>query len=81
MIAIIDYGFGNKKSLSLALREIGVPFKVTDKKKDIDEASHIIFPGVGDFGSAIFSLKKKKIFNYLKKAFQYLRGFFVLDEY
>ena len=57
MIAIIDYGFGNKKSLSLALKEIGVPFKVTDKINDIDEASHIIFPG-GDFGSAISSLKK-----------------------
>ena len=67
MIAIIDYGFGNKKSLSLALKEIGVPFKVTDKINDIDEASHIIFPGVGDFGSAISSLKKKRIFNYLKK--------------
>ena len=67
MIAIIDYGFGNKKRLSLALKEIGVPFKVTDKINDIDEASHIIFPGVGDFGSAISSLKKKRIFNYLKK--------------
>lgn len=67
MIAILDYGFGNKKSLSSALDEIGIPFKVTDKIKDIKKASHIIFPGVGDFGSAIDSLKKKKILKYLKK--------------
>ena len=60
--------FWKQKSLSLALKEIGVPFKVTDKINDIDEASHIIFPGVGDFGSAISSLKKKKNIQLLKKS-------------
>ena len=46
MIVIIDYGFGNKINLSSALDKIKVDHDKF-KKKDIENCSHLILPGVG----------------------------------
>ncbi|KKQ36131.1 MAG: Imidazole glycerol phosphate synthase subunit HisH [Candidatus Roizmanbacteria bacterium GW2011_GWA2_37_7] len=67
MIAIIDYGAGNLKSVTNALDFLRVSYKVTDKAEDIKKSDKIIFPGVGSFGDCINSLKKKGIFETLKK--------------
>jgi len=67
MIAVIDYGAGNLKSVTNALDFLRVKYKVTSKKEDIEKADKIIFPGVGSFGDCISSLKKKGIFDTLKE--------------
>jgi len=67
MIAVIDYGAGNLKSITNALDFISVKYKVTDKKEDIIKADKIIFPGVGNFGDCIGSLRKKGLIDVLKK--------------
>ena len=67
MIAVIDYGAGNLKSITNALDFLRVSYKVTDKKEDIEKADKIIFPGVGSFGDCVKSLKKLNIFETLKK--------------
>lgn len=67
MIAVIDYGAGNLKSITNALDFLKVKYKVTDSSKEIEEADKIIFPGVGAFGDCVNSLKKRKIFEKLKK--------------
>jgi len=67
MIAIIDYGAGNLKSVTNALDFLKVKYKVTDKKEDIEKADKIIFPGVGSFGDCIQSLKDKGLINVLKE--------------
>ena len=67
MIAIIDYGAGNLKSITNALDFLRVSYKITDKKQDIERADKIIFPGVGNFGDMVKELKKKRIFELLKK--------------
>jgi len=61
MIAIIDYGAGNIKSIKNALDYLGAKSKITDKAKDILEADKVVFPGVGSFGDVMATLKKKKL--------------------
>jgi glutamine amidotransferase len=67
MIAIVDYGAGNLKSVTNALDFLKVKYKVTDKVKDIEDADKIIFPGVGSLGDCMQSLKKKGLISVLKK--------------
>ncbi len=56
MIAIIDYGMGNLRSVQKAFEFMGFNAHITDNKKLLEEASHIVLPGVGAFADAIRSL-------------------------
>jgi glutamine amidotransferase len=57
MIAIIDYGMGNLRSVSKALEHLGASYKFCTKGKDLAKASKVILPGVGAFGDAVKELK------------------------
>lgn len=61
MIAIIDYGMGNLRSVQKALEYLGFDARVTDSKKDLIDASHIVLPGVGAFADAADGLVKSGI--------------------
>ncbi len=67
MIAIIDYGAGNLKSVTNALDFLRIKYKITGKKEDIKKADKLIFPGVGSFGDCMSSLKKKGLIEPLKE--------------
>ena len=67
MVAVIDYGMGNLKSVENAARILGKKVTVTSKPEIIKKAKKIIFPGVGHFGSTVKELKKRRIFNILKE--------------
>jgi glutamine amidotransferase len=58
MIAIIDYGMGNLRSVQKALEYLGFDARVTDRAQDLADASHIILPGVGAFADAIRCLSE-----------------------
>lgn len=58
MIGIIDYQAGNITSVARALHYLGRDHVVTDETKLLDQASHIIFPGVGAAGEAMINLKR-----------------------
>lgn len=64
---IIDYGVGNIFSLSKAIEYCGYKAILTDNLELIDKASHLFLPGVGSFERAVLELKKRSLFNYLKK--------------
>ncbi|MDD3296026.1 MAG: imidazole glycerol phosphate synthase subunit HisH [Candidatus Omnitrophica bacterium] len=66
MIAIVDYGVGNLKSVKNAASFLGYEACVTDSVNKIKKADKIIFPGVGHFGRAVKELKKRRLFNLLK---------------
>ena len=53
MIAVINYGVGNLKSISKALETVGANVTVTQSPDKIKSASGVVFPGVGAFKSAI----------------------------
>lgn len=67
MIAIVDYGMGNLKSVENSALFLGKKVKVSSSPAIISEAKRIIFPGVGHFGRAVKELKKRKLFDLLKK--------------
>ena len=55
MIAIADYGMGNRRSVEKALAHVGAASVVTD---DVRDASAIILPGVGAFPEAMRHLER-----------------------
>lgn len=63
MIAIIDYGMGNLRSVQKAFEYIGQKSIITTDKKQIQSADKVVLPGVGAFAQAIHRLKEKKLDN------------------
>ena len=58
MVAIIDYGAGNIKSVENAVRFLGHEAVLTRDTQVILSADHCILPGVGAFGDAMARLKR-----------------------
>lgn len=61
MIAIIDYGMGNLRSVQKALEFVGQEAVVTDDIKEMEKADKLVLPGVGAFGDAIYTIREKGI--------------------
>lgn len=59
MIALIDYGAGNLKSVQKAFAHLGEPVTLTADKDVILSADAAILPGVGAFGDAMRSLEER----------------------
>ncbi len=58
MIAIIDYGMGNLRSVQKALEYLGHEAVITDSAEVIAAASHVILPGVGAFEDAMARIRQ-----------------------
>ncbi|MGB2884711.1 MAG: imidazole glycerol phosphate synthase subunit HisH, partial [Dehalococcoidia bacterium] len=58
MIAIIDYGAGNLRSVTNALVKLGYQPKVTSEASDVLNANAVIFPGVGAAADTVRNLRK-----------------------
>jgi glutamine amidotransferase len=59
MIAIIDYGMGNLRSVSKALEHLGQSARITSDTGEIESADRLILPGVGAFGDAMAELERR----------------------
>lgn len=57
MIAIVDYGMGNLRSVENALDSLGIESVITSDKETILNSNGIILPGVGAFPDAIENIK------------------------
>jgi glutamine amidotransferase len=58
MIAVIDYGGGNLRSVTNALVKLGYQPKVTHEPEDVVNATAVIFPGVGAASNVVESLRE-----------------------
>ncbi len=58
MIAIIDYGMGNLRSVQKAVEAVGHKAEVTADPRSLRLASHVILPGVGAFADAMAELRR-----------------------
>lgn len=56
MIAIIDYGAGNLRSVQNTLDEIGANYELVREPTGLERALKIILPGVGHFGQMLRAL-------------------------
>ncbi|MCL2080293.1 MAG: imidazole glycerol phosphate synthase subunit HisH [Oscillospiraceae bacterium] len=68
MIAIIDYKAGNAPSVQHAARRIGFDTVLARDCGQIENASHIILPGVGSAGATMNSLREMGILGALEGA-------------
>lgn len=68
MIAIVDYGMGNLRSVQKAFQHVGAQAAIVKNAKDVAGASHIVLPGVGAFGDAMRNLKQADLIAPIVKA-------------
>lgn len=71
MIAIVDYGMGNLRSVSKAFETQGYTAIVTSSPKEIKNANGLVLPGVGAFGECMANLERLELVEPIK---QYIRG-------
>ncbi len=58
MLAIVDYGAGNLRSVAKALAHVGVEPTLTSSGKELLAADAVVLPGVGAAGDAMRSLER-----------------------
>jgi glutamine amidotransferase len=68
MIAIIDYGAGNLRSVQKAFKFLGFDAVITKDKDTIAAAEKVVLPGVGAFGDAMRSLDQNGLSGLIKRA-------------
>lgn len=61
MIAVVDYGAGNLRSVANALDHLGVDYRVTEDADEVARSPKVIFPGVGAAGSCMAELATRAL--------------------
>jgi glutamine amidotransferase len=67
MIAIIDYGAGNLRSVVNAVSRLGSQAKVTSSPQEVLAAQAVILPGVGAAGDTMTNLRKLGLENAIRR--------------
>jgi imidazole glycerol-phosphate synthase subunit HisH len=67
MIAIIDYGMGNLRSVEKALESVGANVVVTSDPAVVREADGVVLPGVGAFADAMENLRGQKMIEAIRE--------------
>ena len=70
MIAIIDYGMGNLRSVQKGFEQVGHQAIVTRDSEAIDRASHVVLPGVGAFGDCMANVTRYRLVDPIRRAIQ-----------
>jgi imidazole glycerol-phosphate synthase subunit HisH len=61
VIALLDYGSGNLRSVHKALLQVGADVRIAQKPEEIGNAQAMVLPGVGAFDDCINALRKQKL--------------------
>ena len=70
MIAIIDYGMGNLRSVQKGFEAVGAEAIVTSDSKKILSARSVVLPGVGAFKACMDNLEKFDLIDTVKQSVQ-----------
>lgn len=70
MIAIIDYGAGNIRSIEKALEHVGAVVQVTDEPSVVTRAQAVVLPGVGSGGAAMARMTQRGLDDAIRKSTQ-----------
>ena len=74
MIALIDYGAGNLRSVEFALERLGVSWRRAATPAAIGDADAVILPGVGAAGRAMEVLREHGLADVIRKLRQPVLG-------
>jgi imidazole glycerol-phosphate synthase subunit HisH len=61
MIAIVDYGMGNLRSVQKGFEKVGHAATITSDPAVIGSAEKLVLPGVGAFGDAMHELRRRDL--------------------
>ena len=61
MIALLDYGSGNLRSVHKALLKVGADVRIVQTPDQIGDARAMVLPGVGAFDDCINALRKQEL--------------------
>jgi len=61
VIALLDYGSGNLRSVHKALLKVGADVRIARRPQEIDGAAAMVLPGVGAFDDCINALRKQEL--------------------
>ena len=61
MIAVVDYGMGNLRSVEKGFAHVGVDARVVSDAKSLDDADGIVLPGVGAFRDCMANLEELEL--------------------
>lgn len=67
MIAIIDYGMGNLRSVQKAFEKVGAQAQITHSPSDILKANKVVLPGVGAMAPAMQKLEELSLIDSIRK--------------
>jgi len=61
VIALLDYGSGNLRSVHKALLKVGADVRIVQRPEGMRDAAAIVLPGVGAFDDCINALRKQEL--------------------
>jgi glutamine amidotransferase len=61
MIALLDYGSGNLRSVHKSLLKVGTDVRIVQTPDEIGDAGAMVLPGVGAFDDCINALRKQEL--------------------
>ena len=61
MIALLDYGSGNLRSVHKALLEVGANVRIVQQPEGMKGARGVVLPGVGAFDDCIHAMQKQEL--------------------
>ena len=68
MLAIIDYGMGNLRSVEKGFLKVGVDAKVVTDPRSVNDAEAVVLPGVGAFRDCMKNLDQMKLIEPILKS-------------
>ena len=63
MIAVVDFGSGNTRSVLRALEAVGADAALVDRPEGLGEADRVVLPGVGAAPSAVAALRERGLWD------------------
>lgn len=61
MIALLDYGSGNLRSVEKALKKVGADVRVTQSSDGMNGAHGVVLPGVGAFDDCVNAMQRQEL--------------------
>ncbi|HJN89957.1 MAG TPA: imidazole glycerol phosphate synthase subunit HisH, partial [Verrucomicrobiota bacterium] len=61
MIALLDYGAGNLRSVEKALRFVGGDVRLVQSPDGMNEAAAVVLPGVGAFDDCVNAMQRQEL--------------------
>lgn len=67
MIAIVDYGMGNLRSVQKAFERLGHAAEICSRPEELEQAEKLVLPGVGAFRDAVAELKTRELIDPIRQ--------------